>query len=95
MTCVMVGKNIAENHNFVDEQHIGPYTIWYHKHFIEPSNNSVLMTDKITWKILYGFIGTLVNYFSLNKNFQKSSISEEEHWKKFSLSFVIKMKNNT
>jgi len=53
--------HIQENKFFIDEQRIGPYTMWHHQHFIEPIENGVLMTDIVTYQPPFGFIGAIAN----------------------------------
>jgi ligand-binding SRPBCC domain-containing protein len=54
-------KNIKEYEFFVDEQRIGPYSMWHHQHKIEPFDGGVLMTDIVTYQPPFGFIGALAN----------------------------------
>ena len=44
---------------FIDEQRFGPYSMWHHEHFIEQINDSVRMTDQISFKPPFGLIGRL------------------------------------
>ncbi|WP_372744902.1 SRPBCC family protein [Lutibacter sp.] len=53
--------HVVDGFYFVDEQRVGPYAIWHHQHKIEPFENGVLMTDIVTYKPPFGFIGTLLN----------------------------------
>jgi len=41
---------------FVDEQRIGPYSIWHHKHFLKEIDNGTEMTDIIHYKLPLSFI---------------------------------------
>ena len=52
---------VKENKYFVDEQRVGPYKIWHHQHFLEPSGNGTLMTDIVSYKPPFGIIGNLAN----------------------------------
>lgn len=44
---------------FVDEQRFGPYSLWHHKHFINPISEGVEMEDIIDLKLPYGILGQL------------------------------------
>jgi ligand-binding SRPBCC domain-containing protein len=44
---------------FVDEQRFGPYSLWHHKHFINPLNEGVEMEDIIDIKLPFGILGQL------------------------------------
>ncbi len=46
---------------FVDEQRVGPYSIWHHQHFIEPIPNGVLMRDIVSYEPPFGFLGAIAN----------------------------------
>lgn len=52
---------VEEQRYFVDEQRFGPYTLWHHKHFFEPTENGVKMTDLVHYAIPFGFIGRMMN----------------------------------
>ncbi|MEL1241646.1 SRPBCC family protein [Flavobacterium flavipallidum] len=46
---------------FIDEQRFGPYTLWHHKHFFEPVEDGVIMTDLVHYALPLGFIGRIMN----------------------------------
>jgi len=48
---------------FVDEQRVGPYTIWHHEHFFKKIEGGVEMTDLINYKVPMGPIGDLFEPF--------------------------------
>ncbi|KDN56084.1 SRPBCC family protein [Flavobacterium seoulense] len=52
---------VKENEYFIDEQRFGPYAMWHHKHFFEPVENGVKMTDIVHYAIPFGFIGRIAN----------------------------------
>jgi ligand-binding SRPBCC domain-containing protein len=52
---------------FVDEQRVGPYTIWHHEHFIEPIEGGVLMKDIVSYKPPFGFLGSIANTLVIKK----------------------------
>ncbi|MFK8039418.1 MAG: SRPBCC family protein [Crocinitomicaceae bacterium] len=59
---------VVDKKYFVDEQRIGPYTIWHHQHFIEPlENGGVLMTDIVTYQPPFGFLGAIANSILIKK----------------------------
>lgn len=50
-----------EREFFVDEQRFGPYKMWHHEHHFKAlSENRVLMTDIVSYKLPLGFLGKLV-----------------------------------
>ncbi len=58
---------IEEMRYFVDEQRIGPYSMWHHQHFIKPTNQGVLMTDIVSYSPPLGFLGVLANRIFISK----------------------------
>ncbi len=76
--------HIEEMKYFIDEQRIGPYSLWHHQHFIEPSGTGVLMTDIVTYAPPLGFLGAVANNLFIRKqldsifNYRKEAI--ERHF---------------
>lgn len=52
---------VKEGSYFIDEQRFGPYSLWHHKHFFEPAENGVKMTDLVHYALPLGFIGRIMN----------------------------------
>jgi ligand-binding SRPBCC domain-containing protein len=59
--------HIEEMGYFVDEQRIGPYSMWHHQHFIEPTDQGVLMTDIVSYTPPLGFLGAIANSVFISK----------------------------
>lgn len=59
--------HVKEKVYFVDEQRVGPYAMWHHKHKIEPVEDGVLMTDIVSYKPPLGFLGSLANGLMIKK----------------------------
>ncbi len=53
--------HIIEKKYFVDEQRVGPYSLWHHQHIIEPIEDGVLMTDIVSYQPPFGFFGAIAN----------------------------------
>ena len=53
--------HVKKGSYFVDEQRFGPYTFWHHKHFINKSNNGIIMEDIVDYKLPLGPIGWLAH----------------------------------
>lgn len=67
MTWITEITHIVEMNYFVDDQRIGPYSMWHHQHFIEPDGEGVLMTDIVTYSPPLGFLGALINSLLIRK----------------------------
>ncbi|MGQ1910406.1 SRPBCC family protein [Marinifilum sp. RC60d5] len=52
---------VRDRSYFVDEQRLGPYSIWHHQHIIEPISNGVLMKDIVSYQPPLGFLGAIAN----------------------------------
>ena len=47
---------------FVDEQRLGPFLFWHHKHYLEETpDGNVVMVDSVHYKVFYGIIGKIIN----------------------------------
>lgn len=58
---------VKDKEYFVDEQRFGPYALWHHKHFFEPTDNGVKMTDVVHYALPLGFIGRIMNFLVVKK----------------------------
>ncbi|SHJ28719.1 Ligand-binding SRPBCC domain-containing protein [Tangfeifania diversioriginum] len=61
---------VKEKEYFVDEQRSGPYSIWHHEHKIEPVEGGVLMTDIVSYKPPFGFLGSVANSLFIKKKIE-------------------------
>lgn len=55
-------NSMKRNVMFIDEQIKGPYKTWIHEHSFRELENGVMMTDKLTYDIGWGFIGKIVSW---------------------------------
>jgi len=58
---------VKDKSYFIDEQRFGPYALWHHKHFFEPSENGTKMTDVVHYALPFGFIGRIMNSLVVKK----------------------------
>jgi ligand-binding SRPBCC domain-containing protein len=66
--------HVQEMEYFVDEQRIGPYTLWHHQHRISEIEGGTLMQDIVSYKPPFGPLGILANSFIIES--QLKSIFE-------------------
>jgi len=71
MTWVTEITQVKEKEYFVDEQRVGPYSIWHHEHKIEPIEGGVLMTDIVSYKPPFGFLGSIANSILIKKQLKE------------------------
>lgn len=50
MTWVTEITQVKEKQYFVDEQRVGPYSMWHHEQKIDPIEGGVLLTDIVSYK---------------------------------------------
>ncbi len=74
---------------FVDEQRLGPYTMWHHQHKIEAIKGGVLMTDIVTYQPPMGILGAIANSLfiknQLDEIFDYRTIALEKKFGKYSI----------
>ena len=46
---------------FVDEQRVGPYSIWHHEHHFKEIEGGVEMLDRVNYKVPLGLLGKLAH----------------------------------
>ncbi len=56
---------------FVDEQRVGPYSIWHHQHHISPIPGGVLMRDIVSYKPPLGILGAIANQLIIKGKLQE------------------------
>lgn len=63
--------HVKEPEFFVDEQRLGPFSMWHHQHKLESIEGGVLMTDIVSYRPPMGFIGTLANWLLIKKQLEQ------------------------
>jgi ligand-binding SRPBCC domain-containing protein len=48
---------------FVDEQKVGPFAFWQHRHSIQPVTDGVHIEDSVHYALPMGLLGTLAHHF--------------------------------
>jgi len=71
MTWVTEITQVKEKEYFVDEQRVGPYSMWHHEHKIEPIEGGVLMTDIVSYKPPLGILGSIANSILIKKQLKE------------------------
>ena len=71
LTWVTEITHVKEKEFFVDEQRIGPYSMWHHQHKIEPIENGVLMSDIVTYKPPFGILGQVSNQLFIKSQLER------------------------
>lgn len=59
--------HIRDRDYFVDEQRVGPYTLWHHQHIIKQQGDAVLMKDIVSYQPPFKVLGSIANKFIIRK----------------------------
>ncbi|MGQ8335715.1 SRPBCC family protein [Sunxiuqinia sp. A32] len=76
---------VKEKEYFVDEQRFGPYKMWHHEHRFKKTDNGIIMSDKVSYKMSFGILGSLAHRVFVRKqllnifNFRKEIL--QKFWK--------------
>jgi ligand-binding SRPBCC domain-containing protein len=61
---------VKEGEYFIDDQRFGPFALWHHEHHFKTIEGGVLMTDKLTYAVPFGFLGQIANALVIAKQTQ-------------------------
>lgn len=67
MTWVTEITHVDDHKFFVDEQRVGPYTMWHHEHHLEEIEGGVEMHDIVTYQPPFGFLGAIAKSIYIGK----------------------------
>lgn len=67
MTWLTEITHVSEPYYFVDEQRVGPYSLWHHEHRLAPTEKGVMMTDLVTYRLPAGPLGALAHRIFVQK----------------------------
>ncbi|MBL7773331.1 MAG: SRPBCC family protein [Chitinophagaceae bacterium] len=70
LTWVTEITHVSDGNYFVDEQRIGPYSMWHHEHHLTETKEGVLMEDIISYKPPFGLLGRLANWLFIRHQLQ-------------------------
>lgn len=62
--------HVRDREYFVDEQRVGPYTMWHHQHRIETIPGGVCMTDIVSYVPPFGIIGAIANQLFIRRRLE-------------------------
>ncbi|MBX3742124.1 MAG: SRPBCC family protein [Akkermansiaceae bacterium] len=71
MTWVTEIRCVEEGVSFVDEQLLGPYCLWHHRHTFEEIEGGVLVTDLVHYAMPMGIIGELARWLFVGKKLER------------------------
>lgn len=56
---------------FVDEQRVGPYALWHHQHFLEEQDGGTMMSDIVSYRPPFGFLGDIANSLMIKNKLEE------------------------
>ncbi|MCB9201827.1 MAG: SRPBCC family protein [Flavobacteriales bacterium] len=62
--------HVEDKKYFVDNQVVGPYSLWHHQHKFTENKNGVLMEDIVTYKLPFGILGKLAHTIFVKKKLE-------------------------
>lgn len=62
---------VCDRKFFIDQQRFGPYRMWHHEHHFEEQDGGVLMTDRVSYKLPFGFFGEIAHWLFVKKQLHK------------------------
>jgi ligand-binding SRPBCC domain-containing protein len=63
--------HVADQQYFVDEQRIGPYSIWHHQHHLKSIAGGVEMNDIVSYLPPFGPLGSVANTLFIRKKLKE------------------------
>jgi len=67
MTWVTEITHVDDGKFFIDEQRVGPYSIWHHQHHIREIEGGVEMKDIVSYRPPFGILGNIANALFIKK----------------------------
>ncbi len=63
--------HVRDRKYFVDEQRVGPYSLWHHEHHVEAIEGGVLMRDIVSYRPPLGFLGAMANTIIIKRKLRE------------------------
>ena len=63
--------HVEDQKYFIDEQRFGPYSLWHHQHHFKETEDGIMMTDIVHYKIPYYFLGDIAQVLFVKKQLQQ------------------------
>mgnify|MGYP000173924067 CR=1 FL=1 len=58
---------VREKVEFIDNQRVGPYKMWHHRHSFEENQKGVLMRDEVCYAMPFGILGKWMHSIYVRK----------------------------
>lgn len=74
---------IRKHEFFIDDQRVGPYSLWHHQHHFKEVEGGTEMTDILHYQVPFGPIGSLANWLFVERQVDQIFEYREEAVQKF------------
>lgn len=64
-------KHVQLYEQFVDEQRVGPYSMWYHIHQFKEVEGGIEVSDIVHYRMPFGWLGKLVHHLFIKKKLER------------------------
>ena len=64
-------KYVTDGYSFMDEQRVGPYKLWLHKHTLEDVEGGTKMTDEIHYQMSFGPLGVIAHVLFVKRTLKQ------------------------
>ena len=64
-------KYVTDGYSFMDEQRVGPYKLWLHKHTLEDVEGGTKMTDEIHYQMPFGPLGDIAHVLFVKRTLKQ------------------------
>ncbi len=71
LTWVTEITHVKELEYFIDEQRVGPYSIWHHQHMLAEIEGGVAMQDIVSYLPPFGILGSIANALIIKKQLEE------------------------
>ncbi|MFN0174694.1 MAG: SRPBCC family protein [Saprospiraceae bacterium] len=62
--------HVQKGQFFVDEQRVGPYSLWHHQHHFKAIPGGVEMTDLVHYRVPLGWLGDFANWLFVRRQLE-------------------------
>ena len=63
--------HVKDYQYFVDEQRLGPYTIWHHEHHFHETDEGIEMTDIVSYQVPFGILGRMAHPIIIQRKLEE------------------------